>query len=85
MDYIKVYVAAIVYVDERGLVLPLSIVYNGREYAVDKVVDVRTTPPEHVGGLITNRYDCMILGKLRHIYVENTGRWFVEVGQSANE
>ena len=85
MGYIKVYVAAIIYVDERGLVMPLSIVYNGREYSVDKVVDVRLTPPDHVGGLLPKRYDCMILNKVRHIYVENTGRWFVEVRQSANE
>ncbi len=78
MDFIKIYIAVTLFVNERGVALPLSITYEGREYAVDKVVDVRTTPPRYVGGLITKRYDCLICGKVRHLYVEITGRWFVE-------
>lgn len=78
MKYIKVYVAVTVLIDESGFIRPLSVVYEGKRYEVDKIVDVRTTPPEHVGGLITRRYDCKILGKVRSLYVEKTGRWFVE-------
>lgn len=78
MNYIKVYVAVILRVDEQGRVKPLSIIYEGREYSVDGVTDVRTAPPEHVGGLITRRYDCKIGGKIRPVYLEKSGRWFVE-------
>ena len=86
MEYIKVYIAVTIHVDERGRKLPLSIIYEGREYPVDKIVDIRTTPPEHVGGLITKRYDCSVAGKVRSIYAEVTGRWFVEaVRQIQNE
>lgn len=77
MEYVKVYVGVTLYVDEQGKVTPLSVMFEGEEYAVDKVTDIRTAPPEHVGGLITRRYDCKIAGKTRKLYLEN-GRWFVE-------
>lgn len=78
MKYIKIYVAVTLFVDEQGKAFPLSVMYEGKEYAVDKITDVRQTSPYHVGGLITKRYDCVILGKIRSIYLETTGRWFVE-------
>ncbi len=78
MEYVKIYIAVTLYVDERGTVRPLAVIYNGRKLSVDKVTDVRTAPPEHVGGLITKRYDCLIAGRIRPIFSEITGRWFVE-------
>ena len=79
MDYIKVYVAVIIRVDELKRITPLSIIYEGRQYDIDKVVAVRRTPPEHVGGIITHRYDCKIKNEYRSLYHEVDGRWFVEV------
>ena len=78
MEYVKIFVAVTVYIDERGNMRPLSLFYNGRQYDVDKVVDVRKTPPEHVGGLITRRYDCVIRGKVRNLFRDIDGRWFIE-------
>lgn len=78
MGYIKVYVAVTVYIDERGKIRPLSLFYNGKEYAIEKVIDVRTTPPEHVGGIITKRYDCVILHRPKLLFCDIDGRWFVE-------
>lgn len=72
------YIAVMLFVDELGRIAPVSIEYKGRTYEVDKVIDVRTAPPEFVGGLITKRYDCLIRGAIRHIYMEASGRWFVE-------
>ena len=79
MEYVKVYIAVTLYVDEQGKILPLSIIYCGKEYRIDKVTDIRSSPPEHVGGLITKRYDCLFMGKTRSVYREVTGRWFLEV------
>lgn len=77
--FFKVYVAVTLFVDERGKILPVSLFYDGREYLIDKVTDIRLTPPEHVGGLITKRYDCVIKRQVRHLYSEATGRWFLEI------
>ena len=79
MEYLKVYVAVIALIDEQGRIKPLSVIFGGSEYVIDEVVDIRRTPPEHVGGLITGRYDCRFGGEVRHIYREETGRWFVEL------
>lgn len=79
MRYLKVYVPVTLYVDELGKVRPLSLTYDGREYIIDKVIETRRTPPEHVGGLITTCYDCVIGKKVRRLYAECTGRWFLEI------
>lgn len=85
MHYIKVYVAVTVFVSEQGQIKPLSLFYDGKQYVIDKVKSKRQSPPLHVGGLITSRYDCLIKGKERALYQEITGRWFVEVMQIQND
>lgn len=75
----KVYVSVTLFVSESGHVTPLSLFYDDREYFIDRVTARLRTTPQKVGGLLTERFDCMICGKVRSLYLETTGRWFVEV------
>lgn len=55
---------------------------NGKRYDVDKVVNERMRPPDHVGGILTRRYDVLIGGKEKKLYLEtSTNKWFVEKPQ----
>ncbi len=74
----KIYVCVILYVDESGKIYPQSLFFDGREYRIDGLTDIRTSPPKEVGGLLTKRFDCIIRGKVRSLYKEGD-RWFVEV------
>lgn len=79
-SYEKVYVAMHLYVDESGDVRPTALVWeDGRRYEIDRVLSVFASPPAHVGGVLTKRYEVEITGFRREIYLETrTNRWFVE-------
>ena len=47
-QFIKVYVAVILRVDEDGRMAPLAIEWeDGRRFDITKVADVRQAPPRH--------------------------------------
>ena len=77
-QFIKVYVAVILRVDEDGRMKPLAIEWeDGRRFDITKVADVRQAPPRHVGSSPTVRYTVDIAGSRRKLYHEGA-RWFVE-------
>lgn len=78
--YAKIYVAMTLYVDRAGTTRPTAMEWSdGSVYTIDTVLGERMAPPENVGGVLTRRYDVMISGRERVLYLETgTNRWFVE-------
>ena len=73
----RVYVRVVVEVDEAGGVHPLSVAWeDGRNFEVDRLLDVRRAASTKVGGQGI-RYTCRILGHETYL-CEDDGRWFVE-------
>lgn len=72
-QYEKIYVSMILYVDRDGKMTPTDIEWeDGRKYHVDKVIKKRTSPPEHVGASVTRRYDVIVEGRKKILYLDTT-------------
>lgn len=78
--YEKVYIAVILYVGTDGRMKPIALDWeDGRRFPIDKVVSERNCPPDHVGAILTRRFDVRMEGKEKTMYLElQTGKWFVE-------
>ena len=73
----KIYVDVTARFDADGKILPLVLQWeDGREFEIDKVLDVRPAASLKAGGCGI-RYTCRILGQLRYLFLEEN-RWFVE-------
>ncbi len=82
----KVYVAVIAAFTEDGKLMPRQLRWeDGREIAIDKVLDVRPAAAQKAGGQ-GDRYIIQVQGKQLYLFFEkstdigdpNLGRWFVE-------
>ena len=82
----KVYVAVIASFSEDGKLDPKQLRWeDGREYSIDKVLDVRPAAALKAGGQ-GDRYTVQIKGHQSYLFFErstnsggtNLGRWFVE-------
>ncbi len=82
----KVYVQVKVDFREDGIMLPRKITWeDGREYEIDRVVDIRQAAAMRAGGQ-GDRYTIFVQGKQSYLFFErspsqtgnNIGRWFVE-------
>ena len=76
----KKYVPVTVRFDVDGKLRPLIIEFeDGKEYRIDRILDVRRAACESVGG-VGDRYTCRIQGKEAYLWHEK-GRWFVSARQ----
>ena len=82
----KVYVAVIASFSEDGNLFPRRLRWeDGREYSIEKILDVRPAAALKAGGQ-GNRYTVQINGHQSYLFFErnasmagnNLGRWFVE-------
>lgn len=74
----KVFVEVIVKYLTNGTKIPLSIIWdNGREYIIDKIIEVKTAASLKAGGQGV-RYKCRISGKETYLWLEANERWFIE-------
>ena len=62
--------------DEEGRITPLSIKYEGEEFEIDRITDIRPAASLKSGGAGI-RYTCYIDGKLSYLFLEET-KWFIE-------
>ena len=83
---LKVYVQVKVDFREDGIMLPRKITWeDGREYEIDRVVDIRQAAAMRAGGQ-GDRYTIKVGGKQSYLFFERSpnqtgnciGRWFVE-------
>lgn len=65
--------------DRDGNIIPLSMTYDGDEYEVDKITDIRPAASLKSGGAGI-RYTCMVEGKPTYLFLEDT-KWFYELVQ----
>ena len=63
--------------DLEGNIFPLSMTYDGEEFEVDRIVDVRPAASLKSGGAGI-RYTCYVAGKKTYLFLEET-RWFFEI------
>lgn len=63
-------------IDEEGNKTPKTIVYNDKQFQIDKILGIKNCASFKVGG-IGERYTIRIGENVTYIFFEN-GRWFVE-------
>ena len=81
----KVYVAVIASFSEDGNLFPRRRWEDGREYSIEKILDVRPAAAQKAGGQ-GDRYTVQINGHQSYLFFErspnisgtNLGKWFVE-------
>lgn len=83
---VKVYVKVNAEFMPNGLLVPRVLTWeDGREYSIDRVLDLRPSPTMKCGGQ-GDRYTIRIRGRDSYLYFERNerfgeitlGRWFVE-------
>lgn len=63
--------------DCDGNLIPKAIFWDdGKKYQIDRITDIRYAASLKAGGAGI-RYTCMILGKERYLFLEES-RWFVD-------
>lgn len=62
--------------DSNGNIFPISINWQGRIIAIDKILDCRPAPSLKHGGQ-GNRYTCRIDNKIFYLFNDNN-HWFIE-------
>ena len=73
----KVYVDVLAEYKTNGFVKPLWVVWpDGRQFEIDKILDVRKAASHKVGGQ-GYRFTCRICGKETFLFLEEN-RWFME-------
>lgn len=74
----KTYVKVMVLYDEDGSITPLSIQWeDGREYEIDRILDVRKAAGTKAGG-IGIRYTIKIGRTITYLFFDCFNKWFVE-------
>lgn len=63
--------------DKEGNITPLSMEYDGQEFEIDRITDIRPAASLKSGGAGI-RYTCFIDGKQTYLFLEDT-RWFFEI------
>lgn len=72
----KYYIDIIVYLERHRIPRPLYVFWDGERYKVDRIISVKKTFSKAGGcGL---RYDCLINGHRRALFLEREGKWFIE-------
>jgi hypothetical protein len=85
MSEVKVYVPVNASFDADGTMIPTALVFDGRSYQINKVLDIRQAAAMKAGGQ-GDRYTVRINGQQSYLFFErstepykgNIGRWFVE-------
>lgn len=75
--YRRTYVKVTVTYDEEGLATPLAIRFDGRELAVDRMLERRQAAATKAGGQ-GMRYTIRIGTHQTFLFQDEHGRWFVE-------
>ncbi len=59
VNYEKVYISVYLKINTDGIMKPVAIEWTGgTRYEIDKIIDERNAPPEHIGGILTRKYQC---------------------------
>lgn len=76
---VKRYVEVTAHTNVAGNILPVILWWDrDHPYNIDKVLDTRRAASLKAGG-VGLRYTCRIRGQERYLFLEDDGRWFVEV------
>lgn len=77
MESKKVYVDVVAKIGSDGFVTPLTVIWeNGRQYDIDKIINVQRAYASKVGGTGI-RYTISVGNKITYLF-EDEGKWFVE-------
>lgn len=79
----KVYVSVKAEFNPEGGFKPISFIWeDGREFEIDKVLDIRRAASLRAGGCGL-RFTCRVLNREAYLFLEED-RWFMERKQPAN-
>lgn len=79
LSYVKTYIDVIVKMRTDGAYIPVKVLWEDREFEVDKVIRISQSPPQYVGAGPTIKHTVLIGGKEKNLYLEeNPRRWFIE-------
>ena len=75
---VRTYVQVHVCHDVDGQMTPLSIVFKGRHYAIDRVIGRPVHAPARRADGLGMRYTVRIQGQQTYLFCDMDRRWFVE-------
>ena len=76
----KTFVKVFLEIDENGKKTPKTIVFDDKEFNIDRVMDCKNCVSMKVGG-VGERYTIRIKDNITYLFYEN-GKWFVEEKRS---
>lgn len=79
VKYVKTYIDILVKMRTDGTCIPVKVLWDNREFEIDKVVKIGQSPPQYVGAGCTIKYSVIIGGQDKTLYLEDSPRrWFIE-------
>ncbi|QIK70901.1 hypothetical protein G7062_05420 [Erysipelothrix sp. HDW6C] len=75
MRLYKKYIQVVVHFNEQGEIMPLFILFDGKKYQIDRVLQIKKSASQVGGAGIL--YQCRIQNNVRNLFYERT-RWFIE-------
>ena len=74
----KIYVDVKAKFSKEGNIIPTGIIWeDGRTFNIQRITDIRRAASLRAGGTGV-RFTCIIDGFEKHLYYEDSNRWFVE-------
>ena len=74
----KEFVSVTARFDHDGNLLPITLHWkDGRNFNIEKILDIRYAASLNKAGGAGIRYSCRISGKQRYLFLDNN-RWFVD-------
>lgn len=80
VKFVKTYVDVIVRMRVDGTLIPMTLMWDGQAFEIDRVLQIIETPSRKVASTCgTIKYLCSIQGEKKEIFLEDyPRRWFVE-------
>lgn len=79
LQYVKTYVDVLVKMRTDGSYIPVKMLWDNKEYEVDRVLRISQGVPQYVGAGPTIKYLVVIGGQEKVLFLEdNPRRWFIE-------
>lgn len=79
VKYVKTYIDVLVKMRTDGTFIPIKLLWDGREFDIEKVIKITMSSPQYVGASSTIKYLVQMCGQERVLYLEDKPRrWFIE-------
>ena len=73
----KEFISVFVLMDKSGKLIPKQIIWEGKVFNIDKVIDVRRSASLKAGG-VGVRFRVLINGRIKDLFLDDY-KWFIEL------